>query len=163
MPVEGIEEHGLYREGMAMLAIELSATLRISHVNPVGCPIARPVKATPIYKRFQENGLIAVAYTPISRKALGDGSQNSRRKVPRRHPRQDQEASIVHDQMKALGTLFGSPTYESVARRNLPRGGAETQSGEKARATEDKVPQLRARQGLIPQVVIAFDEFIPQR
>jgi hypothetical protein len=67
----GVKEDGLYREGMAMPAIELPSSLSFSHMNPVGCPIAGPPEAVLVYESLQESRLISVALLPVHRQPLG--------------------------------------------------------------------------------------------
>ena len=79
------------------------------------------------------------------------------------HPGQDQKAGIV-DRSEGDGklALLVAPADIAIAGCNLPGGSAKAEQRDRLLLGEDEIAQLRARQGLITQIVVALDELVPQ-
>ena len=78
-------------------------------------------------------------------------------------PGQDQEPRVVDREGKVLLALLPSPSDEVVARGELPRGGGEAEHGEwPAVSVLAGIAHLGADQGLVPEIVVAGDELVPE-
>ena len=71
------------------------------------------------------------------------------------HPRQDQEAGVVHHQVQPRFALSNAPADEPVAGSRLPGAGAKADDRQHPALAGDQVAQLRSRQRRIAQVVVA--------
>ena len=58
--------------------------------------------------------------------------------------------------------LLGGPTDEALARRRLPRCRAKPKQRENLLIGSGEVSQLRARERLVTQIVVAVDVLVPQ-
>jgi len=65
--------------------------------------------------------------------------------------------------MKVGGKLLSGPADETVAGSDGPGGGAETECCQQMSAGRNQVANLGTRQWLVTQIMIAFDQFVPER
>jgi len=176
--VEGIEEDVLDGLEAELGFVEFAAALGLADVAPVGGTIAGAAKALGVDEGFQENGGKAVAVFPIEGE-LGRGAREDvGGEVFDPDPREDEEPGIVDHEVQVAFSLLGGPANEdvrlssveaSVARGNGPGGGAESQGREQLGFAPpppvgpDQIAKLRPGQRCVAEIVIAFDQFIPQR
>lgn len=77
---------------------------------------------------------------PVVGELTSGHSQNTGREVLAADPGQDEEAGVVHQEVKSSLPLFGRPADEEVARLGLPSGSPETEQGDDAIIGTDEVP-----------------------
>jgi len=134
--MEGIEEDFLDGEGIAMLGVEFATALSVADMDPVGGPIGSAGKTIFLDESLEENRAVAVARLPMGREAFGDTSEDARGKVVRSDPREDEEASIVGDEMEKTFALLVGPTDELVTRSDFPGSGSEAEGSKEVGATQ---------------------------
>ena len=77
-------------------------------------------------------------------------------------PHEDEEPGVVDDEVEVLLSRRCVPADGLIPGGALPRRGREAQKGEDLIVGLDEVPELRARQGRIPEVVVPVDVGVPQ-
>src|ERR1700687_2710624 len=75
--------------GMAMVLIELAASLRIPEVSPIGRLVAGARHARILNQGFQQDRTVGVAGVPIVGQASADQSERARSEIATFDPRQD--------------------------------------------------------------------------
>ena len=170
-PEEGIKEDVLDGERITMLGVKFATALSVADKDPVGGPIGSASEAILLDKSLQEKRAVGVALFPMGRKTLGDTSEDARCQIVRSDPGKDEEASIVDDEMKKTFTLLLVPANELITRSDFPGRGTEAESRQEVgttdlidavRGAEHQVTQLSTWQGLVAQIVVAFDQLIPE-
>ena len=79
------------------------------------------------------------------------------------NPGEDEESGIINDKVKVCGPLFAGPTDKAVTRGNFPCGSAKSKGGEKVPGgREDEISDLSAREWFVTEIMITFDQFIPE-
>ena len=114
-------------------------------------------------KGLEQDGRVAVATLPVLREPSGEACQEMGSEVGGMDPGQDQEARVVDHLMQVVPALLQGPANEAVAGRDLPRRGAKADRGQQVVATDNEIADLCPRQRLVPQVVMAFDQLVPER
>ena len=76
-------------------------------------------------------------------------------------PGQDQEAGIVDYELKVAFALRVSPADEVIPGSDFPGRGTESEQGQNLIGVMGKVTDLSAWKGVIAQVVIAINVFVP--
>ncbi len=160
--VEGVEVDVFEWFGILVVAVEFSAALGLADVNPVGGAVAGAGESPAFYEGLEKHGGVVVAGVPVVGQLFGGKGEYLGGEVSRAHPGQDEKAGVVDDEVEVLGALPGGPADEVVAWGDFPCGGAEAEGGQQlAVGAEDEVADLGAGKGLVSQVVMAFDQFVP--
>ena len=73
-----------------------------------------------------------------------------------------QEAGVVDNQMELSLALFVAPADITVPRCTHPGGGTEAEQGDGLVRRVDEITQLGAGKGLVPEVMVALDQLVPQ-
>ena len=76
--------------------------------------------------------------------------------------RQYKEPGVVDDEVEVLLSHLRVPADVIIPGGNLPCRGGEAQKGEDLTFRFDEVPELRAGQGRIAEVMVPVDVFVPQ-
>lgn len=149
--------------------VEFPSALGLADVDPVGRAVTGAVEAFGVDEGFEQHGFETVAVFPVVGDPSGGVGQNGGGEVSHLHPRENEKAGVVDDEMEIAFSLGGGPADEAVARGDHPCGGAESQRSQQRRfgppvaVGPDEIAKLRAGQGFVPQVMIALDQFVPQR
>lgn len=136
-----------------MSHIELAATGGLTDVEPVGCLVAGSSEAIGLDKGLQQHRTVAVSLLPIGGSLTGDAAEDLGGQSFRLHPGQDEKARVVDDQMHVAAPLLFGPADELIPRSGFPGGRAKAQQGHELAIDRDEVAQLRARQGVVAEVV----------
>lgn len=161
VPDEGMEPDGLFRELRLVLDIELAPALGLTEVDPVRRLVAGSTKARGLDEGLDQDRMISVALLPVVSEPPSRHAQKPGGKVAAVNPGQDEESGVVDHKMEPALALRGGPADEAVARRRLPRRGAESKQGENPVVGSGKVSQLRTWERLVAQVMIAVDVLVP--
>ena len=145
-----------------MITVQFSPSLGLPDMNPISCTVASSPEAVLLDKRFQEGWLVAIADLPILGQLFGSTGQNAGSKVLGGNPGKDKEAGVVEDQMKVTFPLLSTPADKAITGGNLPGSGSEAQCRQEVGTTKDKVADLCSGEGLIAEIMITLDEFIPE-
>ena len=127
--MEGVEKDPLYRKGIEVVTVELSASLCLPDIDPVGRTVTGAGKPFLFDKGFQKDGPESIASVPVLGKLLGDPSEQSGGEIAKRNPGQDEESGVIDDEVKITLTLLCRPAYELIAWGNLPGCSTEAQCG----------------------------------
>src|SRR5215203_3997155 len=83
----------------------------LAHAHPVGGPVSGARKTVGLHKGLQQTDGMPIFGLPIGAEPLGNPAQNVAGLMRcLHHPGQDEKASIVSDEMKALGPHTTLPT-----------------------------------------------------
>ena len=148
---------------VAMERVELTASLGIPEILPVGRFVASAGEARLLDEGFEQDRAIGVAGVPVFGQALRCQGENARGKVFAVNPGQDEEASIVDDEAQVASALLGGPADGVIARLGFPGARAEAERSDDVALGAHEVAELRARQGLMAEVVMVFDVGVPQQ
>ena len=101
---EGEEEDLFDGEWMSSVAVELSSSLGLSDMDPVGRAVAGSAEPILFDEGFQKDGRIAIAGLPILRELLGEAGEDPGGEVGGEDPGEDEETSVVGDSVKISGS-----------------------------------------------------------
>ena len=158
-----IDPDALDRLCMAMECVELAASLGIPEILPVGGLVASAGEAQLLDEGFQQDRAIGVAGVPIIGQASADQSEDPRSEVFTANPWQDEEAGVVDDEVQVAPALLSGPADGVIAWLGFPGARTEAEGGDDVPFGAHEVAQLRTRQGLMAEVVMAFDIGVPQQ
>jgi hypothetical protein len=144
------------------MAVEFASTLCLANEDPVGGAIARSPETLSVDEGLQEDRCIFVTVLPIREHALDGSAQDAGGEVGRDNPGKDQETGVVDHEGEIAPTLLRGPADKLVAWRHGPSRGAKPQGGEEMMAAEDQISELSSRQGLVSEVMVALNEFVPE-
>src|SRR5665213_776067 len=147
---------------VSMQDVELSPTLRVAEVSPVGGPVAGTGKARLFNEGFEQDRPIRIAALPVIGQSSAHPAEDARGEVFASDPRQDQEAGVVDDQMQVALPLVFIPADELIPGFDLPGARPEAQGGDDLVGGAHEVAQLRPRQRLVSEVMMSFDVSIPE-
>jgi hypothetical protein len=145
-----------------MQGIELAAALRIAEILPVGRFVTGTSEARFLDKGLEQDRSIGVTDIPVMSQAPRGEGEDARSEVFAVDPWKDEEPGVIDDEMQITFPLLPRPTDEGIAWVGFPGTGAKAERCNDLAAGADKVTQLRARQRLMPQVVMSLDVRIPQ-
>ncbi len=146
-----------------MTGVEFTAALSLAEKDPVGGAIAGAVKARSFAERFEQDGADLVALLPVAGELSLEAGEQMGGQAGQADPGQDEIAGVIDDQRQVALAGGGIPADETVARGGFPgRGAAAEQGQQEAVGGVDEVAQLGAGQGLVAEVVVALDEFVPE-
>lgn len=132
--MEGEEEDVFEGEGASFSGVKFATALSLADVDPVGGPIGSACKTILLDESLQENRAVTVVELPMGREAFGNTSEDSGGEIVRGDPGEDEEASIVGDQMEKTFTLVVTPTNELVTRSDFPGSGTEAKGSQEVGA-----------------------------
>jgi hypothetical protein len=95
-------------------------------------------------------------------KLSGAPRQDQRSEVLAANPWQEQKPSVVDDQVQPSLALRIAPADPTISRRSFPSAGPKANGAQEAESRAHKVPDLRARQAFVAQVVKPSDSLVPQ-
>ena len=127
---EGIDPDALDGLSIAVQPIEFAAALGVAQTQPICGLVAGAGESGLLDEGLQQHRSIGVSDMPVFGQATGGQSQDPRGEVLALDPRQDEEAGVVDDEVKAALSLLGCPTDELVARLSLPGARAERQQSD---------------------------------
>ena len=130
-------------------------------MNLVGGLVTGAFETPLLDKGLQQQRTVTVASLPIVGKPADSCAQDLGSEIFRLDPGQNEKAGVVDETMQVLLALPVAPADEAITRRALPGGGAKAQEGEQVIPGTDPIAQLRAREGLVAEVVVTLDVFIP--
>ena len=146
-----------------MTGVEFTAALSLAEKDPVGGAIAGALEARSFAERFEQDGADLVALLPVARELSLEAGEQMGGQAGQANPGQDEIAGVIDDQRQVALAGGGIPADETVARGGFPgRGAAAEQGQQEAVGGVDEVAQLGAGQGLVAEVVVALDEFVPE-
>ena len=160
--LEGIEEDVLDGESELFIDVELSATLGLADMDPVGSPVAGALEAVALDEGFDEDGSEGEALSPVVLDAAGGQGEELGGEAFGFDPGEDEEAGVVDNEGEARLPLIVRPADEGVPGGDLPGGGAEAQTGQRGLSREGEVADLGSGKGLVAEVVIALYEVVPE-
>src|SRR5437899_169443 len=94
----------------SVFAIHPSTSLRLPDVNPIRRPVTGATESACVHEGLQQERPVAIAEFPITGKLACALSQNLAGQSPHTHPRQNQEAAVIHHQLQILRPLFLVPS-----------------------------------------------------
>ena len=160
---ERIDPDAFDRLCVAMQGVELAASLRVAEVLPVGGFVASAGKARLFDEGFEQDWAIRVASMPVLGQASADQGEDAGGEVTAMDPRQDEEARVIDDEVQMALALLAAPADGLIARLGFPGAGAEAKHGDDFACGAHEVAQLRSRQELMTEIVMAFDIGVPEQ
>ena len=151
--LEGIEEDVLDGKSELFIDVELSATLGLADMDPVGGPVAGALEAVALDEGFEEDGSEGEALSPVVLDAAGGQGEELGGEAFGFDPGEDEEAGVVDNEGEARLPLIVRPADEGVPGSDLPGGGAEAQTGQRGLSREGEVADLGSGKGLMAEVV----------
>jgi hypothetical protein len=127
-----IDPDAFDRLRVAMLDVELAATLRFADLLPVGCLVAGAGKARFFDEGFEQDRPIGIAGLPVIGQSLSCQGEDAGSEIFAVDPRQDQEAGVIDNEMQVALSLMRCPPNELIPGFYFPGARAEAQSGDAA-------------------------------
>ena len=141
-----------------MEAVALAAADGLADAGPVGGAEAGAGEAVALDEGFQEQDAVGVAGLPVRGQLARGLREQAGGQATDLHPRTDEEARQVGDQVEAGGALFVAPADEGVAVVEAPGGSAEAQGGEQAVVGISQITHLGSGQAGVAGIMVAGDD-----
>jgi len=153
-----IKEYGFNGSRRPMVDIPFTSTLGEPHLNPVGGLIAGALKSLGIHKGLQKDEGMVIDSLPVPGEDSGHSAQQVRGQRGNLHPRQDEEASILGDEMEVSISVSGLPSDELIPTGHLPGGSAPAQTGQRAPLMKNHVLEVFPHGLAVTQVMVGLNE-----
>jgi hypothetical protein len=140
-----------------------AASERLAESVPVGRPVAGAAEAGGIHEGLHEPQLGPEPRGPISREAGQRAGQHLGGEIRDLDPRQDEEPAVIDHPVEVGLPLRRGPADPLVAHAQGPGGGTEGQGRHGPVLEAREVLEAMAEQFLIPEIMIAADQRIPER
>ena len=160
MFLEWVDQDAFKGQDGLVFFFEFSAALGCSDFDPVGGAVAGAGEPLPFDEGFQKDGAVAVAGEPVGGDAPGKEGEKAGGEVAGLHPRWDQKAVVVDDQVQAGTARRVGPTDEVIPRGNEPGAGSEAQSPNDFAAAASEVAELSAGHRAGSQVMMGLQELV---
>ena len=141
----------------------MSAARRRTNQLPVGRAITRSAKTRSVHEGFQQVDGMRVEPLPVLRNKLRHASQNVRSEMIHSHPRQNQKARIVGQQVHVAPPRFITPAQKSVSHFQVARCTLPGQASNRLPAGFHQILQVLTHGLFIAEVVILLQQAVEQR
>lgn len=124
-------------------------------VYPVGGPVAGAFEAVPFHESFEQMDGVMIGFEPIGRDPLGIEGENPGGQAFDRYPRQDEEASVVGQEVQISYPGGMVPSDEGLSGLHSPGGRSPSQTGHRSFLDKSHVFEMAAHDLPIAEIVIA--------